>query len=308
MTKKPMKNVAASVQAKLLMRARTRGDDFQLILLRYANERLLFRLASSAHARSFVLKGAALFTFWTGQPHRATRDLDFLGFGDPAEAHLKKVFTEVLKEPVVDDGLVFDSSGMKVGPIREDQEYGGVRLSFVAHLGNAKIPLQIDVGFGDTVTPGPQEIEFPVLLEFPAPRLRAYPRETVAAEKIEAFVKLGLANTRMKDFYDLRTLSEQFEFEGAVLVKAIGATFKRRGTTLPTETPVALTTEFSADKGRAVQWSGFAKKAGVANAGDLVTAIERVAAFCAEPLTRAALGDDWAGTWKPAGPWTTAAR
>jgi predicted nucleotidyltransferase component of viral defense system len=303
MTKKSMKNVAASVQAKLLARARERKDDFQLLLLRYANERLLFRLASSGHVKSFVLKGAALFTCWTGQPHRATRDLDFLGYGKSTEEHLAKVFTEILETPVVDDGLVFDSSHVKVAPIREDQEYGGVRVTFVARLGNAKVHLQVDVGFGDAVTPGAQEIEFPPLLDFPAPRLRAYPRETVAAEKIEALVKLGIANTRMKDFYDLLTLSEQFEFDGGVLVKALRATFKRRGTAFPKDMPVALTAEFYGDKGRETQWSGFARKAGIKKAGDLATTIARVAAFCAEPLTQAARGDSWDQTWAPGGPW-----
>lgn len=303
MTKMPVKNVAASVQARLLERARARGDDFQLLLLRYANERLLFRLASSAHAKSFVLKGAALFTYWTGQPHRATRDLDFLGYGTSTEAHLEKVFIEILETAVADDGLVFDPSLVKVAPIREDQEYGGVRVTFVARLGSAKVPLQVDVGFGDAVTPGAQEIEFPALLELPAPRLRAYPRETVAAEKIEAFVKLGLANTRMKDFYDLRTLSEQFEFDGAVLVKALRATFERRGTAFPKDTPVALTAEFFGDKGREIQWSGFARKAGIKKAGDLATTIEHVARFCTEPLVHAAAGDAWADAWKPTGPW-----
>lgn len=305
MTWKQVKNVAASVQAKLLERARARGEDFQLLLLRYANERLLFRLASSAHAENFILKGAALFTVWTGEAHRATRDLDLLGFGDSSEAHLAKVFAEILKAPVADDGLLFDPSLVKVAPIREDQEYGGVRITFVGRLGNAKVPLQVDVGFGDAVTPGAQKIAFPALLDFPAPQLRAYPRETVAAEKIEALVKLGLANTRMKDFYDLRTLSEQFDFDGAVLVKAIRATFERRGTSLPKETPMALTSEFSADEKRATQWSGFAKKAGVTDAGDLSTAIERVAAFCAEPLRHAAEEDEWAATWPPSGPWKT---
>jgi predicted nucleotidyltransferase component of viral defense system len=295
------KNVAASVKAKLLSRARERGDDFQLVLLRYANERLLFRLASSPHAKSFVLKGAALFTYWTGEPHRATRDLDFLGYGESSEAHLEKVFIEILETDVVDDGLDFDPTLVKVAPIREDQEYGGVRVTFVARLGSAKVPLQ--VGFGDAVTPGAQEIEFPALLDFPSPRLRAYPRETVAAEKIEAFVKLGLANTRMKDFYDLRTLAEQFEFEGALLVKALRATFKRRGTALPKTIPVALTAEFSADKPRQTQWSGFVRKAGIKSPGGLEAAIERVAAFCTEPLRHAAADDSWAATWPPAGPW-----
>jgi hypothetical protein len=219
-----------------------------------------------------------------------------------------KVFVEILQTTVDDDGLFFDPSLVNVAPIREAQEYGGVRATFVARLDTAKVPLQVDVGFGDAVTPAAEEIEFPTLLDFPAPRLRAYPRETVVAEKVEALVKLGLANTRMKDFYDLRTLSEQFEFGGVVLVKALQATFERRGTALPKELPVALTAEFYADKERATQWSGFVRKAGIANAGDLSATILRAAEFCAAPLLHAAEGDDWSATWRPLGPWKTSAR
>jgi nucleotidyltransferase AbiEii toxin of type IV toxin-antitoxin system len=167
-------NVGARAGVRLLRIAKERGDDFQLVLLRYAHERLLFRLASSPHARLFVLKGAALFTVWTGHPHRATRDRE-------------------------------------AGPFREGEEYGGVRIHVTARISTAVVRLQVDVGFGDAITPGPVEVEFPALLDFPAPRLRAYPRETVVAEKLEATVKLGLANSRMKDFYDLAVMSRLFE-------------------------------------------------------------------------------------------------
>lgn len=172
--KKPPKDIGASVSAKLLRLARERGDDFQLVLTRYANERLLYRLALSRHGSRFVLKGAALFTVWTGSPHRATRDLDLLGFGDPTEAHMRDVFADVLAVKVVDDGVVFDPQTLEVGPIREAQAYGGVRLKTIARIASAKVPLQIDVGFGDVVTPDATVVDFPPLLDFPAPRLRAY--------------------------------------------------------------------------------------------------------------------------------------
>lgn len=212
MTKSP-KDIGASVRARLLRLARERGEDFQLVLTRYANERLLYRLATSGHASRFVLKGAALFTIWTGEPHRATRDVDLLGFGDPSEDHLRAVFADILAVEVDDDGVRFDESTLDVGPIREEQDYGGVRVVLIAQVTNAKVRLQVDVGFGDAITPDAMNVDFPPLLDFPAPNLRAYPRETVVAEKLEAMVKLGQANSRMKDFYDLAVLSQTFAFE-----------------------------------------------------------------------------------------------
>ena len=183
---------AAATKAEALLRlAKDRGEDFQLVLLRYLNERLLFRLAASRHGPRFVLKGAALFTLWTGKPHRATRDIDLLGFGDPGEAHLREVFAEVLATAGQDDGVTFDLASLQVGPIREGQEYGGVRVEVIARVTSAQVPLQIDIGFGDAITPEATMVEFPPLLDFPAPRLRAYPRETVVAEKLDAMVQLG---------------------------------------------------------------------------------------------------------------------
>lgn len=198
--KKPAKNLGASIRARLLRLAREQGTDFQLVLTRYANERLLYRLAQSPHAAQFVLKGAALFTLWTGRLHRATRDLDLLGFGSPDPRRLQSIFEEVIALDVVDDGVQFDSKLIEVGPIREDQDYGGVRIRILARIASAEVRLQVDVGFGDAITPGTQQVVFPVLLDAPPPRLRAYPQETVVAEKIEAAVRLGLANSRMKDF------------------------------------------------------------------------------------------------------------
>lgn len=174
---KPLKNVGTSVRTKLLQIAKQRGDDFQLVLLRYVNERLLYRLATSSHANRFVLKGAALFTVWTGQPHRATRDLDLLGFGDSSEDNLRVVFNDVVTMRAEDDGVAFDASSLEVGPIRENQEYGGVRVTLTANIAEAKVRAQVDVGFGDAITPEAIEIDFPALLSFPAPRLRAYPPE-----------------------------------------------------------------------------------------------------------------------------------
>jgi len=301
---KSSKNIGASVRARLLRLARERGEDFQLLLTRYANERLLYRLASSEHGSLFVLKGAALFTLWTGQPHRATRDLDLLGFGDPSEDQIRSVFADVLAVEVDDDGVRFDASTLAVGPIREEQEYGGVRVLLAAQVSGARVRLQIDIGFGDAITPEAVLVDFPALLDFPAPKLRAYPRETVVAEKLEAMVKLGQANTRMKDFYDLAVLSQTFAFEGALLIRAIAATFARRGTPLPSGLPVALTAEFTEDPPKTTQWRAFLRKSGAPSPGDLREVAATIARFVEEPLAAAATDQPFVKHWSPVGPWT----
>lgn len=302
MTKRP-KDIGASVRARLLRLAHERGEDFQLVLTRYANERLLYRLASSRHASRFVLKGAALFTLWTGKAHRATRDLDLLGFGDPTEAHFRSVFADVLADGAGHDGVVFDAASLEVGPIREEQEYGGVRVVVVARIAAAKVRLQVDIGFGDAITPDAAVVEFPPLLDFPAPRLRAYPRETVVAEKLEAMVQLGLANSRMKDFYDLVVLSRMFEFDGDLLVRAIRATFERRRTPLPAGLPAALTPEFTEDAMKRTQWSAFVRKSGGEELGSLGEVIAAIARFVERPLAVAASASPFSERWLPAGPW-----
>ena len=290
MTKSP-RDIGASVRARLLRLARERGEDFQLVLTRYANERLLYRLARSEHGSRFVLKGAALFTLWTGEPHRATRDVDLLGFGDPSEEQIRSVFSHVLAVEVDDDGVRFDPSTLAVGPIREEQEYGGVRVVLAAQVSGARTPEAVLV-------------DFPALLDFPAPKLRAYPRETVVAEKLEAMVKLGQANTRMKDFYDLAALSQAFAFDGALLVRAIAATFARRGTPLPSGLPVALTVEFTEDPPKNTQWRAFLRKSGAPSPGDLREVAAIIAHFVEEPLAAAAAGATFAKQWTPGGPWT----
>lgn len=301
---RPPTDIGASVRARLLRLARERGEDFQLLLTRYANERLLYRLSRSPHGSHFVLKGAALFTIWTGKPHRATRDIDLLGFGDPTVAHIRGVLAEVLALDVGDDGMRFDADALEVGLIREEQEYGGVRAIVVARVATARVRLQVDVGFGDAVTPGPVAVDFPALLEFPPPRLRAYPRETVVAEKLEAMVQLGLANSRMKDFYDIVVLARMFEFDGDLLVRAIRATFERRRTPLPTTLPAALTPAFSGDEGKNIQWTAFVRKSAARDVGDLAAAVAAIAAFLEKPLAAAAGGTSFAAHWPPGGLWT----
>ena len=213
MTKPAPKNLPASVRQKLANLARERNVDFGLILVKHRLERILFRLSRSRHRDDFILKGALLFELWTEQRYRPTRDADFLGRSDNAPERFARIFRELCVLEVDEDGLRFDAKTVEAERISEDADYEGVRVTFVAYLERAKIPIQIDISFGDIVTPAPSEARYPRLLEFSGPRLLAYPKETVVAEKLEALVNLGIANTRMKDFYDLEVLSRTFAFE-----------------------------------------------------------------------------------------------
>ena len=254
-------NVAASVKQRLLNRAREQKEDFTLLLTKYGLERILYRIGRSPYKDSFVLKGALLFELWTEQRYRPTRDADFLSKGDNNPERYQQIFEEICDMEVENDGVRFDRHTVKVEKIKEDQDYEGLRVTFTGFMEAARLPVQIDIGFGDVVTPGPIETRFPTLLQSPAPQLLSYPRETVIAEKFEAMVKLGIANTRMKDFHDLKTLSELFYFESEQLVSAIQHTFERRKTALPIdEPPTALTEEFFADTTKMDQWNAFIAK------------------------------------------------
>ncbi len=226
MKRKPPTDLAASVRERLRQLAGGRGQELQLVLTRYGVERLLYRLSRTPAAERFILKGAVLFYIWEGEIPRPTRDVDFLGYGDASPTAVAAVFREVCGATVEPDGLSFMSSSVRAAQIRDRQEYGGVRVRLTAMLGRARVPLQIDVGFGDAVTPRAEVATFPALLDFPAPQVRAYPAASVVAEKFQAMVALGIANTRMKDFYDLYRLSETQDFDGETLAAAIRATFR----------------------------------------------------------------------------------
>lgn len=228
------------------------------LLTRYALERLLYRLSRSEYRERYVLKGALLVTTWFDSPHRPTRDVDFLGFGDPSIDTLLSRFREIASIPA-DDGIEYDSAALKAELIREEQDYGGIRLRTMATLAGARIPIVIDIGFGDATEPGLEEIDLPVLLDMPAPHLLAYPPETVIAEKFESMVKLGLANSRLKDYYDVWALLTTRKLDEHRLSSAIAATFKRRGTALPSDTPDALTPAFAAADARKGQWIAFTR-------------------------------------------------
>jgi len=213
MAREPLKNVGASVRARLLQRSRDQRTDFQILLTRYALERLLYRLSRSEHRNRFILKGAMLFVTWVEAPFRPTRDLDLLGYGDNSPEAIGDTFRAILTQPVDDDGVAFDIAGLEAAPIREDLEYGGVRVRTQATIAGARIPIQVDVGFGDAITPGPIEIDYPALLDAPAPHLRAYPIETVVAEKFHALAARGITNSRLKDYYDLWLIADTFELD-----------------------------------------------------------------------------------------------
>ena len=215
---KEIKNMGASVRARLLNVGKESGQNHQLVLTRYANERLLYRLAGSEYAGHFVLKGAALLMTWFDEPFRGTRDVDLLGHGDPDPATVLGVFRNILAREA-DDGVRFDAKGAKIGRIREDTEYGGLRIKTAADVGGARVPISIDVGFGDATEPQPEELTLPGLLDMPAAKLRGYARETVIAEKFQAMVALGLTNTRIKDYYDVWLLSQSFEFDERQLAR-----------------------------------------------------------------------------------------
>lgn len=247
----------ASLLARLLDRARQSGEEYSLLLNRFGLERLLDRLARSRHADRFLLKGALLFSLWYDQPHRPTRDADLLGFGPDDIENLVATFREVA-EIELGDGIAFDGGSVRAEPIREDNIYGGTRLRLMGRIGSARCSLQIDVGFGDAVTPPPEMAAYPTLLPgFDALRLRVYPVYTVIAEKYQAMVMLGAANSRMKDFYDLATIARRTALDGATLANAMAATFSRRQTPLPQEPPIALRSAFAEDADRQRQWTAF---------------------------------------------------
>lgn len=296
-----MKNLAASVQARLAQRRANTGEDFNVLLVRFALERLLYRLSRSNHRNAFVLKGAMLFAIWAPTLHRVTRDLDLLGFGNPAAERLREVFRDLCRIEVEADGVDFDTSTVSSEDIRAQEEYAGVRVRLRAKIGNAVVPLQVDVGFGDALPVPPEEITFPVLLDMPAPKIRAYARETVVAEKLEALAELGMLNSRYKDYFDLHYLAGKFEFDGELLCKAIGGTFHCRGTPFPAGLPAGLTPDFGTDPAKMQGWSAFWRKLGPKTGPpSLESVLQLLRTFLGPPLAAAAGGVFFEQSWNRA--------
>jgi predicted nucleotidyltransferase component of viral defense system len=300
------KNGAASVRQKLLNLSAGAREDFGLVLTRYALERLLYRLSKSPYRDYFVLKGAMLFQVWTQTTHRPTRDLDLLGHGDPSPDRCAAVFRELCEVVVEADGLVFSAATVHAGKIKEEQTYEGVRVKFLAHLENARIPIQVDIGFGDAVSPG--LLDYPTLLAMPAPRVQAYPMESVVAEKLEATVSLGMLNSRMKDFFDIWFLARTFPFAPGILAAALRATFERRGTSLDPHRLDSLLTELSGDPSKQIQWRAFIRKTGLPMPDDFPRVISAIREFLSFPVRVAMAGTDEILSWPPGGPWQTIVR
>ncbi|MBT6211400.1 MAG: nucleotidyl transferase AbiEii/AbiGii toxin family protein [Woeseia sp.] len=276
MADKP-RNSPASVRQRLLNIAREQDRVFEVVLVTYGLERLIYRLSISAHRDSFVLKGGMLVTLWIGDENRVTRDADFLGFGDASEDHLISVFSQIMRQPA-DDGLVYDIDRLTAEAIREAQQYGGIRLKTVANLGKTQIPVAIDIGFGDAMTTPDYTIEYPTLLDMPVASVRAYSPATVVAEKFHALVSLGLVNSRMKDYFDLWAILNILSIEASEIDAAMRATFERRETDVPAATPVGLTRQFSTDRLKVQQWSAYTASIGLEdlsleNATGLIRAI-----------------------------------
>lgn len=260
MTSAPSSDRIRSLRQRLRDRARERDEDFQFVLDRFAVERLLYRLSMSRYQQQFLLKGAMLFAIWFDAPHRPTRDADFLGHGAADPQQLMRIVHDPCAIEL-DDGLQFDMASVAIDAIREGSHYQGLRMRLCAQLGNARCHVQWDVGFGGAVPQPPPECDYPVLLdEFPSPRLRVDPREAVFAEKLEAITALGIANSRMKDYFDLLALTREGEMAKPALVAAINATFERRGTRWSPALPFGLSETFAGDPQKQAQWTAFLRR------------------------------------------------
>lgn len=295
--------LARSLQARLVRHAKSLNIDPNLVFARYATERLLYRLSRSQYAERFVLKGALLLLVWLGETIRPTRDADLLGIGELDAGALVQIFRELCAVHVEPDGISFDAASVRVSAIRPEDAYGGQRVTLRAFLGQARIRVQVDVGIGDAVTPTPEWLEYPSLLDLPRPRLRAYNPETVIAEKVHAMVILGSKNSRMRDFFDVHALAMHENFDGALLTRAIRATFTRRRTGLPAEIPLALTKQFAGVEGKRAQWTAFVRRGRLTAPADLDAIIENLREFLGPVLAAAARGESFAAKWPAGGPW-----
>lgn len=304
MTAETTANLAASVAARLLNRAKQAGDDYQTLLTSYCLERFLYRLGVSDRRDRFVLKGAMLLRLWSERPYRATLDLDFLRRGEGTFDAIRDDLRAILATPAPPDAVDFDGKHIRLEAIRAEDEYGGTRATLSARSGKARLLLQIDMGLGDAVWPAPQACAYPTLLDLPAPELLAYPREAVVAEKLEAMVMLGDRNSRIKDFFDLHYLASQFEFDRATLTEAVRRTFERRRTAIPEEHPIALTRDYWENPSRPTQIRAFARRAGIAIPDHFADACTRTLdAFLWPVLDDLRSGREQAGTWPLGGPW-----
>lgn len=298
-------NAAQSVRDRLRKVAVAMRLDYNLVLTRYALERLLYRLSVSSQRDRFALKGAMLFFVWTKKIIRPSRDLDLLGFGVSDPDELRVAFREIMGMPVAEDGAAFDLDSVRSKPIRAEQLYDGVRVTAKSFIGTARVPIQIDIGYGDAVTPGIEVQEYPTLLDAPAPRLKTYPRETVVAEKFDAIVDIGIRTSRLKDYYDLLSKMRIFAFDGSTLSQAIRATFARRETEFPDSVPSALSQRFAADKDAILRWNAFVRRTPLLiDPPNLDSVVKEIARFVMPPTIAALSGKSFERIWRPSSGWT----
>ena len=304
MTKDPVTDLPKSIHQRLLNLDPARTHDFTPVLRRYAFERWLYRLGESDHAKSFIVKGAMLFVIWTGDFPRKTMDLDLLGIGNLTEAGLRRIFSKIGRLKVAPDGLIFDVDNMVIEPIRDEAEYHGLRVKFPARLGNIRIPLQVDIGIGDSVWPEPVYVHYPTLLDMPAPRIRAYRKETTKAEKLDAMLELGMVNSRMKDFYDIAVLGDLFSFSGAELQRAVRVSLKRSVLASVSELPIAFTDEFAKDRDKNMQWGAFLRRIGKSSVDmPLQQIVLKIRRFLLPVLNSLSARTVFNEVWPPGGPW-----
>lgn len=301
--KRKIKDLSSSVRERLYAQAKEAGRPFGELLQYFAMERFLYRLGQSQYRDSLILKGALMFTVWKTPRSRATRDIDFLGRMDNSLESLLPVIKELCIMKVEPDGILFNPESIEADRIKEDAVYEGIRFRFTAHLGHARVPMQIDIGFGDPVIPGPVKVVYPVLLDMPSPHLKGYPPETIISEKVEAMVKLGILNSRMKDFYDLSILANQSDFDGRTLSRAIHETFTNRKTEMTIE-PEALSEGFASDPGKNRQWKAFLKRSRLESAPkELREVLSTLRSFLVPILECCAREEHCNFLWRPPGPW-----
>lgn len=304
MSKRPIQDMAASIRHRLQENARATGRPFQEVLQYFTMERFLYRLAESPHAQKFVLKGALMYMAWGTASSRPTKDIDLLARTSNDVDDVLMLIRDVCRTQVESDGLEFDTTTLHGRIIKEDADYEGVRVTFLVRLQNAEIHMQIDMGFGDVLTPAATLTEYPTILGLAAPRLLGYSRETWIAEKFDAIVKLGLLNSRLKDFFDIWQLSRRFDFDGTILSEAISRTFANRGTAIVVS-PTALTPAYASDAARASQWRGFLQKSRITVApSDLGQVLDDLAGFLL-PVARAIQAQEpFTQRWNAPGPWS----
>ncbi len=302
--RKDIKNIGASVRGQLQNKAKEKHRPFAEVLQYFGMERFLYRFSCSEYADKFILKGALMFTVWHVPERRTTLDIDFLARFDNQIASIERMIKDVCKTDVIPDGLVFDSKSVKGQRIKEGADYEGVRVKFTGFLQRSRIAMQIDIGFGDSIYPGPKAIEYPVILDFPKPRLKGYPTESVISEKFEAMVKLSLLNSRMKDFYDIGLMIRQFDFDGSELTEALKRTFAHRKTAFPEDRTLFAEQIYDEKSDRQTLWKAFLNKEDVKHAPlELSAVAKEIEQFLLKPLDAIKKEQEFNREWKATGHW-----